>query len=290
MQRLTSRICRVRLDDRRRRRDRPRAERAQVRARDRRDAAEAGAGRLAGLAAYARRLGLQPAQSDQPHERLPPEDGLDARADRSGQPGRHAARARRHDVHPEPGRQHPGRGRDDRRSDLGIPPQAPRRRPAQDQPHARDVGRPDPQLQLGQLRLRARRADGRARVGDEGSRREQARAHERRTDRRQRQADHGPPVPARRRPRLLRRHGARRQDRQGAVALPHDPRARRAGLRIVGRRADGAALARRHLDGAELRSRAEPDLRRHVGDDSRAEVHARRQRQAAPLPQLHAGH
>ena len=33
----------------------------------------------------------------------------------------------------------------------------------------------------------------------------------------------------------------------------------------------------------------EPDLRRHVGDDPGAEVHARRQRQAAPLPQLHAG-
>ena len=48
------------------------------------------------------------------------------------------------------------------------------------------------------------------------------------------------------------------------------------------------ALARRHLDGAELRPGDEPDLRRHVGDDSGAEVHARRQRQAAPVSQLHA--
>ena len=64
------------------------------------------------------------------------------------------------------------------------------------------------------------------------------------------------------------------------------PRPGRAGLRDVGRRADGAALARRHVDGAELRPRAEPDLRRHVGDDPGAEVHARRQRQEAPLSQL----
>ena len=107
-------------------------------------------------------------------------------------------------------------------------------------------------------------------------------------DHRQRQGHHRPPVPARRRPRLVRHHGARRADRQGALAHAHDSRTRRAGRRDVGRRADGAALARRHLDGAELRPRAEPDLRRHVGDDPRAEVHARRQRQEAPLSQLDA--
>ena len=73
---------------------------------------------------------------------------------------------------------------------------------------------------------------------------------------------------------------------QGALAHAHDSAARRAGRRDLGRRADGAALARRHVDGAELRPRAEPDLRRHVGDDPGAEVHARRQRQEVPLSQL----
>ena len=118
---------------------------------------------------------------------------------------------------------------------------------------------------------------------------EEARAIERGPDHRQRQGDHRPAVPARRRQRRLHRHRARREDRQGGVAHAHDPAAGRAGLRDVGRRADGRALARRHLDGAELRPGDEPDLRRHVGDDSGAEVHAGGQRQAAPVPQLHAG-
>ena len=38
------------------------------------------------------------------------------------------------------------------------------------------------------------------------------------------------------------------------------PGTRRAGRRNVGQRADERALARRHVDGAELRSGAEPDL------------------------------
>ena len=121
-----------------------------------------------------------------------------------------------------------------------------------------------------------------------GARSEDARADQRRPDHRQRQGDHRPSVPARRRPRLVRRHRARCEDRQGTVALPHDPRTGRAGRRVVGQRADERALARRDLDGAELRSGAEPHHHRHVGDDSRAEIHARRQRQEAPLSQLHA--
>ena len=44
---------------------------------------------------------------------------------------------------------------------------------------------------------------------------------------------------------------------------------------------DREALARRHVDGAELRPGAEPDLHRHVGHVAGAEVHARRQRQAS---------
>ncbi len=89
----------------------------------------------------------------------------------------------------------------------------------------------------------------------------------------------------RRRQRRLHHHGARRQDRQGAVAHAHDPAAGRVRLRDVGRRADGRALARGHVDGAELRPRDEPDLRRHVGHDPRAEVHdgPGRQRQDVPV-------
>ena len=58
----------------------------------------------------------------------------------------------------------------------------------------------------------------------------------------------------------------------------HDSEARRARRRNLGRHSLREALARRHVDGAELRSGAEPHLRRHVGHRSRAEVHARRQR------------
>ena len=53
--------------------------------------------------------------------------------------------------------------------------------------------------------------------------------------------------------RFVHHHRARREDRQGDLAHAHDPAARRAGRRDVGRCADGAALARRHVDGAELR-------------------------------------
>ena len=66
------------------------------------------------------------------------------------------------------------------------------------------------------------------------------------------------------------------------------PRPGEPGDETLGRRADERAVARRHLDGAELRPGAEPDHRRHVGDDPGAEVHSRRQRQGAPVPQLHA--
>ena len=54
------------------------------------------------------------------------------------------------------------------------------------------------------------------------------------------------------------------------------PRPGEPGDEKLGRRADGAALARRHVDGAELRSGARSDLRRHVRDDSGREVHSRR--------------
>ena len=104
----------------------------------------------------------------------------------------------------------------------------------------------------------------------------------------ERQGHHGPSMPARRDARSVRHDGARRGDGQGALEGADDSAAGRAGRFVVGRRAHGAALARRHLDGAELRSRARSRLRRHVGHDTRGEVHSGRSRRAAPLSQLDA--
>ena len=107
------------------------------------------------------------------------------------------------------------------------------------------------------------------------------RAADVRADHRQRQDHLRPRLRAGRRPRGVRRHRARREDRQGTVAHADDSRAGRAGRRDVGRRPDREAAARRHLDGAELRPGAEPGLHRHVGHRAGAEVPARRQRQGA---------
>ena len=113
------------------------------------------------------------------------------------------------------------------------------------------------------------------------------RGRQRGPDHRQRQGHHGPPVPARRRPRLLRHHGARREDRQGAVAHAHDSaKPGEPGDETWG---DVPMEQRWHVGTWMVPSydpELEPDLRRHVGDDPGAEVHARRQRQAAPLSQL----
>ncbi len=87
----------------------------------------------------------------------------------------------------------------------------------------------------------------------------------------------------------LRDHRPRCGKRGGTVAAAAHSGAGRAGRRDVGRRAVRAAYARRFVDGAELRPGAEPGLRRHVGHIAGAEVHARRRRQDAPLPQLDAG-
>ena len=64
------------------------------------------------------------------------------------------------------------------------------------------------------------------------------------------------------------------------------PRPRRARRRDLGRGALRGAQARRRVDGAQLRPRAEPRLHRHVGDLARPQVPHRRGRPAAPLPQL----
>ena len=69
----------------------------------------------------------------------------------------------------------------------------------------------------------------------------------------------------------------------------HDPEARRARRRDLGRRAatSSAGTSARGWCRATTR-RLNTDLRRHVGHRSRAEVHAGGQRQAVPLPQLDA--
>ena len=102
-------------------------------------------------------------------------------------------------------------------------------------------------------------------------------------------SDLRPQLRSARRAAQLRRYGARPGNRRGAVADAADPGARRAGERIVGRRAVRGARSCRRLDGAELRSGVEPDLPRHVGHLARAQVPGRRDRQGAPLPQLDPG-
>ena len=86
---------------------------------------------------------------------------------------------------------------------------------------------------------------------------QKARATDLRSDHRQGQGHLRARLRAEGRAGGVRHHGARRANRQGAVAHAHDSRAGRAGRRDVGRRAVRAPLARRHMDGAELRPGAE---------------------------------
>ena len=85
----------------------------------RRDAPESGPGRLAELAANARRLGLQPARPDRSRQRPPAAASLGV-ASGSGAESGDAARTRRGDVHPESRQQRAGARRRDRRAALGI--------------------------------------------------------------------------------------------------------------------------------------------------------------------------
>ena len=73
--------------------------------------------------------------------------------------------------------------------------------------------------------------------------------------------------------------------RSYTIPKPGEP-----GERNVGRYSLREPLARRRLDGAQLRPGVQSPLRRHVGDVAGTEVHARRQRQTVPLSQLHARH
>ena len=184
------------------------------------------------------------------------QDGVDARHGHRPHAGGHAARLQRRDVHPEPRRRHPGDRREDRRSRCGST--------SASYPEGVNGGTNRNMAIWGNTIIDAS-ADNSiyavdARTGNlvwetQVLDAEDARQRELGPDHRQRQGHHRPSVPARRRQRRLRHHRARRADRQGALAHAHDSAARRAGRRDLGRRADGAALARRHVDGAELRPR-----------------------------------
>ena len=138
---------------------------------------------------------------------------------------------------------------------LGVPP-VPRRRARRHESQPRDLGHDADRRRRRQRDVRDRRAHGQARVGDTGARSDAARARELGPDHRERQGHHGPAVPAAGDARVVRHHGARCGDGQGALAHAHDSAQGRARRRELGRRADGAALARRHVDGAELRRRS----------------------------------
>ena len=165
-----------------------------------------------------------------------------------------------------------------------------RRLPVAEQPEHRDLREPDHRHQRRRPPLRARRRDREDGLGDDGPRLPHPPGPPgRRPDHRQREGVLGPELLAARRARRLRHHGPRRPDRRGAVAAPHDSRSRRTGRRDLGRRALREACPRRFLDAAQLRRGPRPGLRRHLGHRAGAQVHARRCRQQAPLPQLHAG-
>ena len=243
------------------------------------------------MAADARRLGLQPAGLDHAGERRRPAHGLDA-----GDAGRHAggdaARLRRRALHAEPLRRHPGHRRGHRRPAVGVPPRPPGRPGrlpvrGRHQPQHRHPRQPDHRQQRRRLRLRPRRDDGRAGVGDRDPRLPHAPGQpDLRPHRRQRPGGLGAQLHAAGRSGSVRHHGPRRSHGGGALAPAADPRPRRARRRDVGRRAVRAARPRRLVDGAELRPGAGPRLRRDVGHLAGPEVPARRHRQHAPLPQL----
>ena len=98
-----------------------------VRPGHRRDAGGPGAGRLADVAAHARRLGLQPPRPDRHRQRRRAAPGLVPGAERR-QPGGDAAGLRRRPLHAEPARRHPGHRRGDGRPAVGVPPRAAGRR------------------------------------------------------------------------------------------------------------------------------------------------------------------
>ena len=187
--------------------------------------------------------GYSPLDQIRPGERRFDPHGLVPGDDRRHAAG-YPAGVRRRDVHAEPERRHPGARRGDRRSPLGAParpPRRPRRSRAGTDPHQPQPRHPRPvhhRHERRRLRLRPRRGDGGARLGD----RDPRLPHAPGTpvvgpDHRGRQGHLGAAAasrsPARR---GLRRHRPRRGDRRRAVAAPADSGPRRARRRDLGRR------------------------------------------------------
>ena len=142
---------------------------------------------------------------------------------------------------------------------LGVPPQGAGRRgrvlpcPGNES-QSRDLRQPDSRQRRGRLRLRAECAHRRARLGDVHPRLPQGREEQLGADHCERQSHLRAQLRTGRRSRSLRDHRIRCVDGQGTVAQTHDSEARRARRRNLGQHPVRAALARRHVDGAELRS------------------------------------
>ena len=225
-----------------------------------------------------------------------PASGLVPRPARRGAAAGHSAGLRRRAVHAESERRHPGHRRGDRGPAVGVPAVAARRRVRahharglHHEPQPRHLRRADHRHQRRRVRVRPRREDRRAGLGDAGARLPDPSGEpEHGADHRQRQGHLGTKLHARGGTRRLRHHRARPAHRRGALAAAHHSASRRAGRRDVGRRARRAAPPRRHVDGPELRPGAEPPLHRDLGDLAGPEVHGGRCGQPAPVPQLDA--
>ena len=159
-----------------------------------------------------------------------------------------------------------------------------------DQPQPRDLRQHDHRHERRRLRLRARRAHGQAALGNARSS----------TTRTRRAADVGPDhrATARSSPAAA---ASRRVGPTACVITAHDARpgassggartiaeARRAGRRNLGRHAVRGALARRQLDGAELRPGAEPDFVGTSVTSPAPKFALGGQRKQVPVPQLDA--
>ena len=242
-----------------------------VRPRHRRDARGSGAGRLADLAPHAGRLGLQPARPDPHRQRRRAAPRLDPRTGR-GQPARDAAGLRRRAVHAEPERRHPGHRRGDRRPPVGVPPRAAGRHQRLRQ---RGVDQPETSRSTGTASStpaptttstrstprpggwRGRRRSSTTWSTPPGTRPVRSSPAARRSRARSCRPHGGPEAC------VITAHDAETGAevwRRRLVPAPGEP-----GRRDLGRRALRGAGARRVVDGAELRPRAEPGVRRDVG-------------------------
>ena len=178
---------------------------------------------------------------------------------------------------------------------VGIPSRDPlrsRKVPAVllDQPQPGDLRHDDHRHERGRLRVRTRRADRQARVGNKDPRLPQGSATELGADHRQRQGHLGPRLRAGRRSGCLRDYRSRRAHRQGTLA--HGARFRRRANRATRHGAD-VPFERRYHVGTWMVPSYDPELNLiYIGTSVSSpapEVPARRERQEAPVPQLDAG-